>query len=120
MINKKIKFSVIFFGLLLLTACEGETFILYGESENWAVQYEVEKSADCQPTSGYIKFIGTQPNPKKVEYDISNSTGDVPIEENGTFTLPNGCTNATEDSKIEAVIKWDSHSETIPLTNKSK
>jgi len=120
MISKKIKFLVIFFSLLLLTACEGETFILYGESENWAVHYEVEKSADCQPTSGYIKFKGNQPIPEKVEYAISNSSGDVPVEENGTFMLPNGCTNATEDSKIEAVIKWDNQSETIPLTNKSK
>ncbi|MFJ7667179.1 hypothetical protein ACIQXI_08720 [Lysinibacillus sp. NPDC097195] len=120
MIYKKIKYLVIFFSLLFLTACEGETFILYGESENWAVHYEVKKSTDCQPTSGYIKFIGNQLIPEKIEYAISNSSGDVPIEENGTFTLPNGCTNATKDSEIDAVIKWDNQSETILLTNKSK
>ncbi|WP_155593306.1 hypothetical protein [Lysinibacillus cavernae] len=106
--------------LLLLSACEGETFIFYGESDNWAVHYEVEKSDNCQPTSGYIKFIGKQPIPLNIEYAISDSSGDVPLEDNGTFTLPNGCTNATEDSKIEAIIKWDNQSEAIPLPIHSK
>lgn len=110
----KVGILIILLGISLLSACNQIPLIFSGESDNWRVHYEVNKNDECRETSGYIKYIGNEPIPEELEYSISNSTGTVPLEGNG-YTLPRGCTNANEDSEIEAIIKWDNKSETIPL-----
>src|SRR5690606_31773269 len=101
----KIGILLILSGISLLSACTLKPLIFSGESDNWRVHYEAKKGDKCQATSGYIKYIGDSPIPERVEYSIQYSMGSVPLEQNGSFTMPNGCTNASKDSEIEAIIK---------------
>ena len=114
-------FKVVFFTILIcifLSACAQENLVFYGDSANWEVQYEINKEVNCGAQSGYIKYIGNSPVPERLEYSIYKSEGSVSLDEYGVFTLPLGCSNASEGSEIEAIIKWDNQSDTIPLTVK--
>ncbi|WP_043933846.1 hypothetical protein [Bacillus sp. EB01] len=116
----RIGFFILLLCIALLSSCSQKTLIFTGESDNWKVQYEVKESGEnCGKPSGestgYIKYIGETSFPESIEYSLSNSEGAVPLEKDGVFTLPIGCTNAKEHSEIEAIIKWDEKSETIPL-----
>lgn len=79
------------------------------------MHYEVDTTLECGKTSGYIKYIGNEPIPQRVKYSIDNSSGDVPLESEGEFTLPSGCSYADIDSVIEVVLEWDDNSEIITL-----
>lgn len=89
-----------------------------GESDNWSVRYEVEKTNSCQPTAGAIQYIGKETIPKRIEYSYDKASGDEPLNEYGVATLAKGCTYAREDSEIAVMLKWDNQTETIPLTVK--
>ena len=105
----------------LLSACGEIPITFFGKSDNWSVHYEITKQDDqdeqgkCAQDVRYIKYIGNKPTPKMVEYSILNGTGVVPLSEQGNHYLAKGCINANEDTEIEAIIKWDGKSETIPL-----
>lgn len=117
----KVGILIILLGITLLSACTQKHLTFFGESENWSIHYEVENSNDYRETTGNIRYIGNEPLPEGLEYSISSSAGTVPLEENGVFTLPrsrnscDGCNSSSENSEIEAIIKWDNNSETIPL-----
>ncbi|MBO0588385.1 MULTISPECIES: hypothetical protein [unclassified Sporosarcina] len=112
---------LIIFGISLLSAWTQKHLTFFGESENWSIHYEVENSNDYRGTIGNIRNIGNAPIPEGLEYSISNSEGSASLEENGVFTMPRsrngcvGCTSSSENSEIEAIIKWDNNSELIPL-----
>ncbi len=112
----KVGILIILLGLSLLSACGQIPITFSGESDNWSVHYEItEHDGKCRETSGYINYIGNEPIPKVLEYSLSNSTGTAPLDKHGNYTMTYGCTNANEDTEIEAILKWDSKSETIPL-----
>jgi len=108
-------FIILLFCIFPLTACVQEILLFTGESDNWSVRYEVNRSEDCGKSSGAIRYIGDELIPKKIKYSIDNSDGEVSLEEGGVFNLPFGCSNASKDSVIEAIIEWDGNSETITL-----
>ncbi|GLC88992.1 hypothetical protein [Lysinibacillus piscis] len=113
------RFLIILLSILLLSACEGETFVFTGESDNWKMNYEVEKSREgCQRTAGAIKYIGKEPMPKMIEISYDKASGNSPLDHNGVYTLMNGCSNASADEELELTIKWNDQTEIIPLTVK--
>lgn len=100
----------------LLSACIQKDLIFFGESENWRVQYVVTDENGCNSTKGYIKYLGDDPMPEQLEFNLDKVEGaSVSLDKNGMFFLPYGCSNATEGSELAATIKWNSQSETIQL-----
>ena len=110
----KVGILIALFGISLLAACTQKTHIFSGESDNWSVRYEVNKTDRCTETNGYIQYIGTESTPERLDFSIHDSEGSVPLELDGRFTLPQ-CSRASEDVEITAIIKWDNESEEIPL-----
>lgn len=107
-------------GMSLLSACGEIPITFSGESDNWSVHYEVsetnEKGKCARGDDRHIRYIGNKPIPKRLEYSISTESGDAPLFEQGIHTLGNGCLHADTGMEIEAIIKWNGKSETIPLT----
>lgn len=123
-----VKFLVIFFSIVLLSACNMEQkqqkqLIFFGVSDNWSVRYEVNMIDDNSETKGLIiKYIGNGPIPKEVEYSVDSMSGSVTdiLDKNGTFKMSgsgcDGCAITRENQEIEAIIEWGNQSEIIPLT----
>ncbi|MBC9710469.1 MAG: hypothetical protein H9W80_14830 [Enterococcus sp.] len=117
----KYKVLIILFTVsIILSGCLEKPLIFVGESDTWKVHYEVAQvkklDEECNTTSGYIRYLGTEPMPERLELDIDKVEGAIiTLDENGMFHLLNGCSNATEGSEFKAAIKWENQTETIPL-----
>lgn len=115
------KYGILIFllSVTLLSGCIQKELIFFGETENWRVQYVVTHDDVCNATKGYIKYLGNEPMPERLELDIDKVEGaSITLDENGMFHLLNGCSNATEGSELKAIIKWENKTETIPLPYK--
>lgn len=119
---EKVGFMVILLGISLLSACGQKTVIFSGESENWKVQIEYEQKDEETKKTGYIKFIGTEPIPKAIEYSITvdSMSGNGPLGSDGVFYTGKSecspCTPPSEDSEFVGLIKWNNQTESITLT----
>ena len=117
----KYKVLIILFTVsIILSGCLEKPLTFVGESDTWKVHYEVAQvkklDEECNATSGYIKYIGTDPMPEHLELDIDNVEGaNISLDENGMFLLLKGCSNLVKGSEVEAIIKWDNQTDTIPL-----
>lgn len=115
LVSSKIGILIVF-SVTLLSACIQKDYVFFGESENWRVQYTVTDDSGCNSTKGYIKYLGNDPKPEQLEFNVDKIEGaSISLDENGMFYLPYGCSNATEGSELKATIKWDTQSETIQL-----
>lgn len=116
----KVVFLVILLGFL--SACGQKTVIFSGEGENWRVQIEYEQRGEDSKKTGYIKYIGTEPIPKEIEYSFTvvSSTGKGALGSDGVMSLGisecSPCTSPSEDSEIVGLIKWNNQSETLTIT----
>ena len=121
-------FLIILLSVFLLSACteqntEEKKLIFSGESDNWSVSYEADvitETTENSETTGYtIQYIGNGPIPERIEYSIFRSSGSTTLDQNGAYkTYGSSCSNCavtSEDSEMEATIKWWNSSETIPL-----
>lgn len=114
----KVGILIILLNMSLLSACGEIPITFSGESDNWSVHFEIterDEQRKCEQDVRFIKYIGNEPTPQMVEYSIFTETGVVPLSEQGNHYLAKGCINANEETEIEAIIKWDGKSETIPL-----
>lgn len=117
----KYKVLIILFTVsIILSGCLEKPLTFLGKSDTWKVHYEVAQvkklDEDCNTTSGYIRYLGPEPMPERLELDIDKVEGaSITLDENGMFLLLNGCSNATEGSELKATIKWENQTETIPL-----
>ena len=104
---------------IILAGCLEKPLIFVGESDTWKVHYEVAQlkklDEECKTTSGYIRYLGAEPMPQELEVSLDNGGGTISLDENGMFSLFKGCSNLVEGSEVEAIIKWNNQSETIPL-----
>jgi len=118
----KVVFLVILLGFSLLSACGQKTVIFSGEGENWRVQIEYEQRGEDSKKTGYIKYIGTEPIPKEIEYSFTVvfSSGKGALGSDGVMSLGisecSPCTSPSEDSEIVGLIKWNNQSETLTIT----
>ena len=117
----KYKVLIILFTVsIILSGCLEKPLTFIGESDTWKVHYEVAQvkklDEECNTTSGYIRYLGTEPIPERLELDIDKVEGaSITLDENGMFLLLNGCSNATEGAELKATIKWENQTETLPL-----
>ncbi|KYG90689.1 hypothetical protein [Metasolibacillus sp. FSL K6-0083] len=118
----KFHFFIIIIAVLFLSACIPKIVTFAGEDENWKVIFEVTndkiKKEQCAEISGYIRYIGNEPIPEKIEYTINHGfeTTDTPtLDDNGIFHFTKGCTYATEGSTVEITIQWEDKVTTIHL-----
>lgn len=118
--NSKFILFIIILNIFFISSCIPNTLIFSGESENWSIQYEVEKDGNTSSSKGYIKYIGEDRIPKDIEFSIAEKSGKVELDEVGVFILPEStcgenCATEHGHSEIEAVIKWNNRTETLPL-----
>lgn len=87
------------FTIMVLSACSTSTNFLtdgvqrmsfVGESENWKVLYEVDVwDEDSESTSIKINYIGKEPIPHMIKYNIEgvtgNSSGTTSLNKNGVL-----------------------------------
>ena len=110
---------ILFTAFIILSGCLEKPLTFVGKSDTWEVHYEVAQvkklDENCNTTSGYIKYIGAEPIPEKLGVSLDNGGGTISLDENGMFSLLNGCSNLVEGSAVESIIKWDNQTETIPL-----
>ena len=114
----KVGILIILLSMSLLSACGEIPIIFFGKSDNWSVHYEITEQDDqgkCAQDVRYIKYIGNKPTPKMVEYSLLTESGIGPVGQKGMVYFSKGCINSFPDTEIEAIIKWDGKSETIPL-----
>ena len=116
----KYKVLIILFTVTtILSGCLEKPLTFVGESDNWKVHYEITQvkklDEECNITSGYIRYIGTEPMPEELEVSLDNGGGIISLDENGTFTLFKSCSNLVKGSEVEAIIKWDNQTDAIPL-----
>lgn len=116
----KFKVLIILFTVAtILSGCLEKPLTFIGESDTWKVHYEVTQVKklveECNTTSGYIRHIGNEIKPKELEFSIDNKTGSISLDDNGMFSLFKGCSNLSEGSEVEAIIKWDNQTEIIPM-----
>lgn len=113
--------------LLILSGCgDSKRYEFSGSSENWHVVYVVEiSSSDRQQTTGTIEYLGDEPVPKTIDYEIGtlltslNSTGKSLTDGKTNIGNDNcdGCAVIQEDEEIEVEIAWDGQTEKFILTN---
>ena len=116
----KYKVLIILFTVsIILSGCLEKPLTFVGESDTWKVYYEVAQvkklDEDCNTTSGYIKYLGTEPMTEELEFSLDKGGGTISLDENGMFSLFKGCSNLVKGSEVEAIIKWDNQTDTIPL-----
>ena len=116
----KYKVLIILFTVFtILSGCMEKPLTFVGENDTWKVQYEIAQlkkiPEDCNTTGGYIRYIGSEPMPEKLEFNLDNGGGTVSLDGNGMFSLLKGCSNLVKGSAVEAIIKWEDQTDIIPL-----
>lgn len=104
-----------------LSACGEKTTIFSGENKNWIVHYEFIKKGESVKDTGYIKYIGPEPAPNMMEYNMEGKSGNDSLNGEGIIYLGIGgceynCYFPSEDKEFKVIIKWDDRSETVTLT----
>ncbi len=119
----------------MLSACSGggKEYDFYGKSTNWIVKYETEISKEREWADYSIEYIGKDPAPSMLGYNIESSwfefgskqerfkhRGKNVISGNSECTGPptnNKSCQAMieEDEQIKAKIEWNGNSEVIIL-----
>ncbi|MFC4409683.1 hypothetical protein ACFOZY_04445 [Chungangia koreensis] len=107
---------------IVLSACGQKNLIFSGENENWSVHYEFIQVGESVESTGYIKYIGPEPTPDRIDYqlDIDTMSGNGPLAGNGIMYLLKSsclrnCSLPSGDSEFEAIVKWDEETERITL-----
>lgn len=124
MVQKLCVFLV--FGLLSLSACSSEGFILFGNSENWSATLEItELGSGFQSHELELQYKGSDiDSVGQFAYNLETNAGGfgeggVTVNEDGLLLNERNVnsTNAKviKNSEAELIVEWDGNTETIIL-----
>ncbi|MHA6251846.1 hypothetical protein [Oceanobacillus sp. CAU 1775] len=114
--------------LLLLSACNSNTFTFNGETTNWSASLKVtQHSNDYEDKKLELEYKGDEVSAVgDITFDVDTNAGGfgrsgASLNEKGVLIIENQSnpTNAkvSESSVVEVIVEWNDNTETLILTN---